>query len=79
MHLTSTVFARHSRRLICAGLFLTVPSTAALADERCQQLEALNQQYAGVQLTSAQKQLKSKLVAWYKQNCSKTRSAEARR
>jgi hypothetical protein len=54
MDLTSTIFARHSRRL-CVALFLAVPSTAALADERCQQLEALNQQYAGVQLTSTQK------------------------
>jgi hypothetical protein len=79
MDLTSTVFARHSRRLLCAGLFLTAASTAALADERCQQLEALNQQYAGVQLTSTQKQLKSHLVAWYKQNCRLTRSAETRR
>lgn len=79
MALTSTVFASHSRRLICAGLFLTVTSAAALGDERCRQLEALNQQYAGVQLTSTQKQLKSKLVAWYMQNCRKTRSAEARR
>ena len=79
MHLTSIVFARRSRCLLCAGLFLTVASTTALADERCQQLEALNQQYAGVQLTSTQKQLKSQLVAWYKQNCRPTRSAEARR
>jgi hypothetical protein len=79
MDLTSTIFARHSRRLLCVALFLAVPSTAALADERCQQLEALNQQYSGVQLTSTQKQLKSRLVAWYKQNCRPTRSAEARR
>jgi len=79
MDLTFTVFTRHSRRLLCAGLFLTVASTAALADDRCLQLEALNQQYAGVQLTSAQKQLKSQLVAWYKQNCRPIRSAEARR
>jgi hypothetical protein len=79
MDLTSTVFARHSRRLLCAGLFLTIAPTTGLADERCRQLEALNQQYAGVQLTSTQKQLKSQLVAWYKQNCRLSRSAEARR
>jgi hypothetical protein len=79
MQLTSNVFARRSGRMLYAGLFLTVASTAALADDRCQQLEALNQQYAGVQLTSAQKHLKSQLVAWYKQNCRPTRSAEARR
>jgi hypothetical protein len=79
MDLTLTVFALHSRRLLCAGLFLTVVSTAALADDRCQQLVALNQQYAGVQLTSMQKQLKSQLVAWYRQNCRPTRSADARR
>jgi len=79
MNLTSTYFARHFRRQLCAGLFLTLASTAALADERCKQLEALNQQYAGVQLTNTQKQLKSQLVAWYKQNCRPTRSAEAER
>jgi hypothetical protein len=79
MDLTSTVFACHSRRLLCAGLFLSVASTAALADARCQQLETLNQQYAGVQLTSTQKQHKSQMVAWYKQNCRLTRSADTRR
>ena len=52
MDLTLTDFVRHSRRLLCAGLFLTIGSNAALADDRCQQLVALNQQYAGVQLTS---------------------------
>jgi len=78
MGLTTTrVFARHSRRLVCAGLFLTFASTAALADERCQQLEALNRQYAGVTLTSTQQQLKRQLVAWYRQNCH-SRRVEAR-
>ena len=79
MDLTSAAFARHFCRPLCAGLFLAVASTAVLADERCKQLEALNQQYAGVQLTNAQKQLKSQLVAWYRQNCRPTRSAEAGR
>jgi len=78
MGLTTTrVFTRHSRRLVCAGLFLTFASTAALADERCQQLEALNRQYAGVTLTSTQQQLKRQLVAWYRQNCH-SRRVEAR-
>jgi hypothetical protein len=79
MDLTLTVFVRHSRRLLCAGLFLTITSTTGLADDRCQQLVALNQQYAGVQLTSAQKLLKSQLVAWYRQNCRSSRSADSRR
>jgi hypothetical protein len=79
MDLTSTAFARHVRRQLCAGLFLALASTTVLADERCKQLEALNQQYAGVQLTSTQKQLKSQLVAWYKQNCRPTRSADVGR
>ena len=79
MDLTLTDFVRHSRRLLYAGLLLTVASTAAPADDRCQQLVTLNQQYAGVQLTSAQKLLKSQLVSWYRQNCRSTRSADARR
>ncbi len=70
-------FAR--RQVLCAGLFLAVTSTASLADQRCYQLEALNQQYAGVQLTSTQKQLKQKLVAWYRKNCGRTRNAVASR
>ncbi len=92
MKLTSrAVFAHHTRHLLCAvlfltfapnaaradELFLTFAPNAARADERCQQLEALNHQYAGVALTSAQKQLKRQLVAWYKQNCG-SRRAEAR-
>ena len=79
MDLTLTDFVRYSRRLLCAGLLLTVVSNAALADDRCQQLVALNHQYVGVQLTSAQKLTKSQLVAWYRQNCRSTRSVEARR
>ena len=78
MKLTSrAVFAHHTRHLLCVALFLTFAPNAARADERCQQLEALNNQYAGVALTSAQKQLKRQLVAWYKQNCG-SRRAEAR-
>lgn len=77
MKVTTTDFARHSRRALCAGLFLTIASTAAPADERCAQLEALNQQYAGVTLTSDQQQLKRRLVAWYKKNCGSMRRASA--
>jgi hypothetical protein len=75
MKVTATAFARHSPRALCAGLFLTLASTAAPADERCQQLEALNQQYAGVSLTSDQEQLKRRLVAWYRANCSSRRAS----
>jgi hypothetical protein len=42
--------------------------TRSFADERCQQLEALRAQYAGVVLTADQEQLKIKLVAWYNVN-----------
>jgi hypothetical protein len=44
-------------------------SSRSLADERCQQLEALRAQYAGVELTFYQKQIKRKLVAWYREHC----------
>ena len=77
MEKRTTLLARHVR-LVCARLFVAITSTAALADERCQQLEALNQQYAGVSLTSQQKVLKRKLVAWYYKNCkTQTRRASA--
>ena len=65
MDLTSSVFARLSRAALSAGLFLTISSTGALSSEKCQQLENLARQYAGVELTSLQEQLKRKLVAWY--------------
>lgn len=38
-------------------------------NERCRQLESLNQQYSGASLTSSQMALKRKLVAWYMRNC----------
>jgi hypothetical protein len=64
---------------VCAGLFFVVTASGAIADERCQQLEALNRQYAGVTLTSSQQQLKRKLVAWYFTNCrNRTVTAAAR-
>ena len=76
MVLSSTTLLRP---VLCAGLFLAVAATTAPADERCQQLVALNQQYKGVALTSDQKQLKVQLVSWYKANCGTTRSAAATR
>jgi hypothetical protein len=75
MDLSSSVFARHSRTALTAGLFLTITSTGALSNEKCQQLENLARQYAGVELTGPQKQLKRKLVAWYYKNCGERRAA----
>lgn len=75
MVLTLTALVRPA---LCAGLLLAAAATtASAADERCQQLVTLNNQYKGVALTSDQKQLKVKLVSWYKANCMKTRSAAA--
>jgi len=48
---------------------LASSSKPALSAENCERLEALASQYAGVELTSAQKQLKRKMVAWYATNC----------
>jgi hypothetical protein len=75
MILSSTLL----RPVLCAGLFLAVAATTASADERCQQLVALNNQYKGVTLTSDQKALKVRLVAWYRANCMNKRSASASR
>jgi hypothetical protein len=59
---------------------LVATSTTALSNEsNCRYLESLARQYAGVQLTSYQQQVKRKLVAWYNDNCKRTRSAQARR
>ena len=75
MDLTSSVLARLSRAALPVGLFLAISSTATLSNEKCQQLENLAREYAGVELTSIQKQLKRKMVAWYYKNCGERRAA----
>jgi hypothetical protein len=65
----SSALRRSAAAALCAGLFLSLASASASADERCGQLVALNKQYAGVKLTDDQKQIKVQLVAWYKENC----------
>ncbi len=65
--------AHRSVSLLFAGLFLSIASTAGFADERCAQLVALKKQYAGVVLTSEQKELRVQLVSWYNANCGRSR------
>lgn len=67
-HFTSAI-ARQSCAVLSAGLILAFSSNAAFSAENCQQLEALANQYAGVELTSAQKQLKRKMAVWYSTHC----------
>ncbi len=75
----STIITRTARRAICAGIFLSLGTAVALAeDSRCEQLVALNRQYAGVALTSEQQSLKRKLVAWYGANCGGLRQSAGR-
>jgi hypothetical protein len=57
------------------GLVLIASPTRSFANEHCQQLETLSQQYAGVELTFVQKQMKRRMVLWYSQNCLVQRSA----
>jgi hypothetical protein len=66
--------------VIAAGLLIAMSCTGALSNENnCRQLEDLARQYAGVQLTSQQQQIKRRLVGWYNVNCKRTRSVQARR
>jgi hypothetical protein len=53
---------------LCGGL-LVFSSSTAFSSDNCRRLEALAHQYAGVQLTSDQKQIKRQMVAWYSTNC----------
>lgn len=69
------VSTRYCLGALCAGLFLSITSTASMADYRCTQLEELNRQYMGVSLSSDQQALKRKLVAWYKANCRQRRAS----
>jgi hypothetical protein len=67
-HLPTALGCR-SLAALSAGLILAWSSNAAVGAENCQQLEALANHYAGVELTSAQKQLKRKMVVWYSAHC----------
>ena len=78
MSLASNAVALRLGLALCAGLVSSAVSTAALADERCNRLVALNAQYAGVTLTGEQQSLKRKLVAWYNVNCGSTRRTASR-
>jgi glutaredoxin-related protein len=61
--------ARRSGAVLSAGLILAVSSRVALSAESCERLEALAIQYASVELTGAQKQLKRKMLVWYSVHC----------
>jgi hypothetical protein len=65
----SRALACQSRMVFAAGLILAISSNAAPGTESCEQLVALSNQYAGVELTSTQKQYKRKMTAWYVINC----------
>jgi hypothetical protein len=66
--------------VMAAGLPVVVSGTAALSNEsNCRQLEDLSRQYAGVKLTSQQQRMKRRMVAWYNENCKRTRNVHARR
>ncbi len=66
--------------VIAAGLPVVVSGTGALSNEsNCRQLEDLARQYAGVKLTSQQQKMKRRMVAWYNENCKRTRDVHARR
>jgi hypothetical protein len=66
--------------MMAAGLLIATSGTVALGNEgNCRQLESLARQYAGVKLTSEQQRIKRRLVAWYNDNCKRTRSVHARR
>src|SRR4051794_15324064 len=72
-----TTRTREGSKMTYTSLGTAVPivvllaATCSHADERCQQLDNLRAQYAGVQLTPDQATLKVKLVAWYGAHCGK--------
>lgn len=74
------VLVRSITSSIVAGLLTAMSGTGALSNEsNCRRLENLARQYAGVQLTSQQQQIKRRLVAWYSDNCKRGRSVQAQR
>jgi hypothetical protein len=74
------VTKRSAILVMAAALLVAMSGTAARSNEsNCRQLEDLARQYAGVQLTGQQQQIKRRLVAWYNDNCKRTRNVQARR
>jgi len=69
---------RYLLAILSTAILLYSLSSPARADERCEQLVRLHRQYAGVELTSDQQNLKAQLVAWYKANCRRARHAVSR-
>jgi hypothetical protein len=66
---------RYLLALLSASALVSSLTSTAFADERCEHLVRLHRQYAGVELTSEQQNLKAQLVAWYKANCRRARHA----
>jgi hypothetical protein len=64
-----SAFAGRSLAALSAGLILAFAWNATLSAQNCERLEAIASQYAGVELTSAQSQLKRKMVTWYSTHC----------
>lgn len=64
-----SAFARQSLATLSACLILAFSSNAAFSAESCERLVALANQYAGVELTGEQKQMKRKMVVWYSRHC----------
>ena len=69
MHRPGIAFARPCSLAVAVALLTALSGSPALSNDNCRRLEDLARQYAGVQLTSGQKQIKRRLVAWYKGNC----------
>jgi hypothetical protein len=69
MYRTGIAFARLCSLAVAAALLTALSGSAASSSDNCRRLEDLARQYAGVQLTSEQQQIKRRLVAWYKSNC----------
>jgi hypothetical protein len=64
-----SALARQLLAALSAGLILTLSSNVASSTENCERLEALAVQYAGVELTRGQKQLKQRMIIWYSTHC----------
>ena len=73
-----SVLARQCRAALSAGLILAFSCNAALSAENCQQLEALANQYAGVELTVIRSSSSAKWLARTRRIACTARLAEPR-
>lgn len=57
--------------MLILSTVLVLAASNPATESKCKYLEDLNRQYAGMQLSAYERQVKQQMVAWYRANCQK--------